>query len=407
MQAERRCSQCGQVIPWGQGECPLCSPHSGLLWSIHRETFLALLLLILTVMFIVTGFAAKFYHAKAKALGREWYNRGEADLRAGRADAALEDFRTALAYSGENARYRLQLGRALAAAGRLPEARTYLLGLWERQPGSGTVNLELAHLAVREGSEPDALRYFHNAIYGEWDVDPASQRRKARLELAEFLLNAGDKPRAQSELIALTADLPPDAELQTQVGALMLRAGDYDHALDLFLEAVGKSPRMDAALAGAGEACFLMNNFSGAQRYLSRAMAANPHLAHAASLLEISRLVLSITPLRRQLSGQERARRTLHAFDLARARLADCATRRGVILEAKGGEIDLQRLYAAAAALKPRLRESTLRRDADLISTTLDLVFEIENVTAQDCGEPQGPDLALLLLARAQGGGRP
>jgi len=43
MQPERRCSRCGQVIPWGQVECPLGSPRAGPLWSLSRETFLAVL----------------------------------------------------------------------------------------------------------------------------------------------------------------------------------------------------------------------------------------------------------------------------------------------------------------------------------------------------------------------------
>jgi tetratricopeptide (TPR) repeat protein len=409
MQAERRCSQCGQVIPWGQVECPLCSPRGGFLWSLRRETFLAVILLILTVLFIATGFAAKFYHARQKALGQQWYSRGELDLRVGRAEAAVEDFRTALAYSRENARYRLRLGQALMAAGRLTEAQTYLLSLREREPGSGTVNLELAHLAVRQGSESEAVRFFHEAIYGEWDEGPAARRRAARLELAEFLLDAGDKARAQAELIALAADLPRDPQLQARVGTLLLRARAYEEALKLFRDALEESPGMEAALAGAGEACFEMYDFAGAQRYLSRAVGENPRLARAASLLETSRLVLSIDPLRRGLRGPERARRTLRAFRQALARLEDCAARRGVVLEARGGVTDLQRLYAAATGLKPRMRESVLRRDSDLVSTTLDLVFEIELATERECGAPPaaaGLDQALLLLARAQGGGR-
>lgn len=410
MQADRRCSQCGQVIPWGQVECPLCSPHSGLLWSLRRETFLAVILLILVVVFIAAGFAARFYHAQKRAMGEEWYSRGEAVLRAGRAGAALEDFRTALAYSPDNVRYQLRLAQALTAAGRLPEARTYLLSLWEREPGSGTVNLELAHLAVREGSEFEALRYFHQAIYGEWAEEPTARRRAARLDLAEFLLDTGDKARAQSELIALAADLPRNPQLQAQAGTLMLRTGGYDQALKLFQQALEENPRMGAALAGAGEACFEMYNFAGAQHYLSRAVAEDSRLARAASLLETTRLVLSIDPLRHGLSGPERARRTLRAFGQALARLQDCAALRGLALQAKGGETDLQRLYAAAAALKPRLRESTLRRDSDLVSTTLDLVFEIEMAAERECGAAPaaaGLDQALLLLARAQGGGRP
>jgi tetratricopeptide (TPR) repeat protein len=357
-------------------------------------------------MFIATGLAAKFYHAKERGLGEEWYSRGEAELQAGRAPAALEDFRTALAYSQDNIRYQLRLAQALMAAGQLSEARNYLLSLWEREPGNGTVNLELAHLAVRQRSGSEALRFFHGAIYGAWEDDTIARRRAARLELAEFLLDAGDNARAQSELIALAASLPRDPQLEAQAGTLMLRAGGYDQALKLFRQALGEHPRMEAALLGAGEACFDMYDFAGAQHYLSRAVTEDPQLSRAASLLETTRLVLSIDPLLRGLSSSERARRTRRAFDQALERLQDCAVRRGVDLKAKGGGAELQELYAAGNRLEPHLRESELRRDSDLVSTTMDWVFQIELTTERECGPPQGPDQALLLLARAQGGGR-
>jgi hypothetical protein len=41
-----------------------------------------------------------------------------------------------------------------------------------------------------------------------------------------------------------------------------------------------------------------------------------------------------------------------------------------------------------------------MQRDPDLLSQVMGLVFETENATAQACGEPQGQDLALLLIAR-------
>ena len=95
MEPDRRCTKCGQVIPWGQVECPLCAEHGSFLWTLQRDTFLLLTFLILIGLFVVTGFASRSYHAKEKALGEGWFARGEVDLRAGQAQAAVEDFRTA------------------------------------------------------------------------------------------------------------------------------------------------------------------------------------------------------------------------------------------------------------------------------------------------------------------------
>ena len=377
------------------------------MWSLDRNTFILLTVLAIIALFVVTGFVVKFYRANERVLAREWYRRGEAELNGGRPVAAIEDFRTALTYSRDNPRYRLRLAQALVAANHFEEARTYLLSLWESEPGNGTVNLELGRLAVRQRSVPDAQRYFHNAIYGEWDNDALRRRREARLELTEFLLQVGQTAQAQAELIALAADLPPDPELQTQVGTLLLKVADYDGALTLFKKALALQPNLEAARAGVGQAYFELNNFRQAQIYLSRALAENPHLTHTASMLETTRMVLDIDPFRRRLSSRERARRAMKAFSQAMTRLQGCAERRGVVLDAPGADPELQNVYAQAVALKPKLREQTLARDSDLLMTTIDLVFDTEKVAERKCGPPQGLDLALILLARTQGGAQP
>ncbi len=97
MNPERRCTKCGKVIPWSQGKCPFCAERGRFLWSLRRDTFLLRTLLVLFLLFIATGFAARFCHAKQSALAGQWYARGEVKLQAGRASEAVEDFRNALA----------------------------------------------------------------------------------------------------------------------------------------------------------------------------------------------------------------------------------------------------------------------------------------------------------------------
>ena len=217
MNAERRCEQCGQMIPEGEQNCPACGDHGRRSWSIPPDLLLSLSLLILIILFVVTTFAAKAYRAKERALAQQWYAAGERELAGRRAEAAVEDYRSALMYSRDNSNIELQLAKALAAAGHLDEARTYLLRLWEGEPGNGTFNLELARLAADSGLTSEAVQYYHNAIYGQWDDDPARHRRQTRLELAEFLLKIGQNAQAQAELLALTSDLPRAPELQTKL----------------------------------------------------------------------------------------------------------------------------------------------------------------------------------------------
>jgi tetratricopeptide (TPR) repeat protein len=374
------------------------------LWSAPRNTLLLLSFLVLIILFIITTYLVNAYRAKQRALGRQWYVSGERELEAGRAEAALGDFRSALVYSPNDSLVELQLAHALVAAGHLPEARAHLLGLWEREPGDGTVNLELARLAADSDSVPEAVQYYHDAIYGQWDNNPAEHRRRAGLELAEFLLKVGQKAQAQAELIALTADLPRDPALETQVGALLLKTGEYEHAAPLFRQALRLRPNYTPALEGAGEASFEMGNYRDARRFLARAKREGALSTQSQSRLETATLILESDPLAPRLSGQERVRRALQAFTQSMDRLSGCATARGVSFENGQQQSDLQKMHELALALRPKVRERNLARDPDLLLKVTDMVFEIEKVTARTCGEPQGLDLALLLLSRLQEG---
>jgi len=303
MQAERRCEQCGQVIPWGEKECPACGENGRFLWSMSCNALLLLSFLGLILLFVVTSFAVKAFGAKQREVAQEWYVSGERELTAGRPEAALEDFRSALVYARDDSHIELRLAHTLAAAGHFPEARAYLLNLWERAPGDGMVNLELARLEAHSGSVPQAVQYYHDAIYGQWADVPAEHRRQARLELAEFLLSVGQKAQAQAELIAATAELPSDPVLETQVGALLLEAGEYEHAGSLFRQALRLRPNYTQALEGAGEASFEMGHYSDARHYLARASREGALSTQSQSRLEIATLIVESDPLAPRLSS--------------------------------------------------------------------------------------------------------
>jgi tetratricopeptide (TPR) repeat protein len=393
------------MIPWGEQKCPACSEKEGFFWSVSRNELLLLSVLVLILLFSGATFLVKAYRGKQRGLAQHWDVLGERALAAGHGEVALEDFRSALVYSPDDPLIELQLARALAAASHLPEAHAYLLGLWEKEPGNGTVNLELARLAADSGSVPEAVQYYHDAIYGQWGDDPAGHRRQARLELAELLLKVGQRSQAQAELIGLTADLPNDPALETQVAMLLLKTGEYEHSARLFRQALRLRPSFAPALEGAGEASFDMGNYRDARRYLGRAKRLGPLSAHSESLFETATLILESDPLAPRLSAQERARRALGAFAQSMERLSTCAAARGVSFDNKQQQSDLQKIHALASALQPRVRERNLARNPDLVLKVTDMAFEIEKVTEGACGGPQGVDLALLLLSRVQEGG--
>ena len=158
MEAERRCEHCGQMIPWGERKCPACGDDRGFLWSVTRKELLLISAVLLVIMFALTTFSVKAYHAKERQLAEQWYAAGDRELKAGHAAKAIGDFRSALIYSRNDSRVELELVQALAAAHHPSEARAYLLGLWESEPGNGTLNLELARLSAQSGLSPAAVR---------------------------------------------------------------------------------------------------------------------------------------------------------------------------------------------------------------------------------------------------------
>lgn len=411
IQAEsgRVCPRCGGMLPPGRADCPVCPPEWYRLPD-SREAVLLMSLGLIVILFVLTSLASSRFHAKQDELAEEWYRRGEASLAAGAASKATEDFRTALVYAHDSPRqwvYRLRLAQALLAQERADEARAYLLNLWDREPGNGTINLELARLAARRGDITEAVRYFNGAIFGVWEEDPPSRRREARLELCRFLLSRGLREEAEAALIELAAGLPREPALLAEVGSLFLQNHSYQRALDLLREALRLDPQNRTAMALAGEAAFNLREYREAQRLWQRARRADPENARIAEMLETTTLILASDPFARGLSAAESARRALRALRQSSARLAACAEVRGENLDEPEPRTPLKHLAERLRDLQPRARQSRLARNAELRASVADLAFEIQEVTARECGSPTGRDLALLLIARKRGEAEP
>jgi tetratricopeptide (TPR) repeat protein len=399
------------MIPQGQAKCPVCSAHQGWLWKLERETLLLASFAILAILFVVTGFAARNYHASEKALAQSWYEKGEAALKAGHPPEAVEDFRTALNYSRSNTLYELRLSEALIAAGHREQAETYLQTLWEREPGDGTINMELARLyAARPNDIQDARRFYHNAIFGSWPDNAITNRRDAHLELVRFLLQKGLNTEADAELIGVQANLPESASLYTSVGKLFMQAQDYPHALQSFRQATELNRKNREAYLGAGEAAFQMGRYLDARSYLLRALAGEEQSkqpSDAAHELAVSSAVVSLDPFERRLSERERVRRTVQAFNRSLARLRECAQSRSIKLPGDAAAGNLQAAYAEAMKVKPKVRQADLLAQPDLSTIVMDQVSSVEEASSSVCGEGTAQDQALLLISRQRGASQP
>lgn len=402
-ESDRLCPRCGQLIPAGRSDCPVCTRPQGFLWSLERETLVLLSLIALGIFFVITGFTVKRYHASQLALGGRWYQRGEAALQSNRPEEAVDAFHTALVYARNNTVYQKRLAEALIKANRQAEAGAYLRALWVRQPGDGTVNLELARLSANSHNVPEAIRYYQNAVFGIWEAKPEISRHDARIEMCKFLLAEGKKAVAESELIALQAELPSDAQLHTQVGNMFVQVEDYRRALTEFQRALKLDPRRQAAWAGAGEASYRLAEFAQARHYFQKAVELNPHDQDTARKLEISRLAVDLDPFQRRLSQEQRGRRTVAAFQQALSRLRRCAQSRGANLQSQAGAGPFASIYSSVEKMQPKASRKVLRGNPDLINDVMDLVTQMEETAQQTCGTPPPADQALLMISHTRG----
>jgi tetratricopeptide (TPR) repeat protein len=390
-------------------ECRLCRLRRRTGEVLRTDSFaITVLSVVAVVLFVGTHFVARTFERTQYELAQMWFERGQGELRAGRVDHAIRSLSTALAYSRENFQFRLRLAQALVQAQQLRQAQSYLRALWEQQPGHGAVNLELARIAARSGEYNQALRFYHGAIFGVWEDNPEERRREVRFELIQYLLRTRAVEQAQSELIALAADLPRDPALLVRVGDLFLQAREFRRALEQYREALRIQPRNTEALLGAGQAAFELEQYRDAQRYLQRALAQDPKDVKARELLQLSTLVRQFDPFIPRLSARERARRVVEAYRNTEQRLTRCAVQRGEKLTQAGpSPTKLQSEYIRLRELRPNIRASALMRNPDFADTVMDAVGQAQQTTAGLCGPPTGVDQALLMITRQREAAEP
>lgn len=355
----------------------------------RQPVTLTVLTALMVVFFLAVSALSRIHDAQRESLAERWAQRGVDSLNGGQFKNAVGDFRTALLYNRDNAAYQLSLAEALMGLKRDNEAETYLVNLWEREPDNGMVSLELARIAVIHNQTERALRYYHNAIYGTWASNADILRRKTRLELIAYLMGINAHQQAEAELIDLAATVGANAAQQEQLGELFAKVGDDHRALAAFQVSIRLQRHNSAALAGAGDAAFRLEQYPEAEHYLEEALDANPNDAQAQQRLKMTEYVLHWDPFRPGLSQVEQNHMVIAAFAAAGKRLKSCKAQ-------NAGEQNFEQQFTK---LRPQMTERGLERTPGLVNTAMNLVFSIEKETASTCGAQTETDQALLLVA--------
>ena len=372
----------------------------------------AALCAVTVALFGLTLLLFKSFQHHRDVLGAQWSSRGRDALKAGKPNDAVDDFRTALTFEPNDLDDELQLAQALAAAGRLDEASNYFLNLWEARPGEGYLNLQLAKLARKKGDKPEAIRYYRAAIYGSWQGDGVRRRRETRLELADYLASQGDTAGARTELMIAAGNAPEREDLELAFGDRLRAIGDTADALTYYRKAIQEDPVRETALERAGRAAYTLGKYKESAELFGRAIVKAKRKNDAAKLTDLTLLAenskkLVALNLSRELPAVERTDHLLAARAIAQKRMQSCVAQlsgtapnaraeRNVILPPDMAA--LRNRWMAAGKADGR---TALEHDASLEDALGNLIFDTERETAHICGQPEGDDALLLMLARA------
>lgn len=389
--------------------------QAGLLFQARDVRVTTVVLVAITFLFIATSLLVRGFRQYESSVSRSWFEHGQRAIAAGKPETAIKDFRAGLGSAPDSLEAELQLAQALVAAGKLDEAKGYCLVLWEREPNSGLLNLELARLEAQSGNVAQAQAYYRSAIKGSWAGDAAASRQRTRLELVRYLLSRKAYGDALPELLMLPQNAPDDLALLNETASLLLNAGDPEHALAVYNRVLNIAPQNKSALLGAGEAAYAIGRYVTAQRFLNQlgsslGQSPEPKFTGVQETLDNINEVLGAFP-GPELPVGERADRVLRAWDTATRRLASCANiSLGSMLYART-ENEMPAVSSALATayghwrnIHTRMKTSqqrwALRNDPILRSQVMSVAYEIEQQTVQTCGMPTGADQALLRIAQ-------
>ncbi len=368
-----------------------------------RDSLLLVSLVLATaVLFTITLFLFRSFSAHRAGLARRWSARGRESLQAGRPEEAIAALQTALSYAPGTPAYEELLAQALGAAGRTEESYNYFMGLWAAEPGSGTINLQLARLAARRNDRSAAVNFYRASIYGTWEGDGVARRAAVRLELARYLIAAGDPAAARMELLIAGGNAPETYARDMALGDLLQQADDPADARSYYRKAAAARPGDAAPIEAEGRTAYQTGDYESAYRLLARALAERaarhataPQDADDSRMMGQAARILELDPLPK-LPANQRVARILAARTIARRRLNACSAQLG------GGPAapqDLQSLATRWAGPDGTSRAATLLNDPARQSTALQLAYDTEIEASKLCGAPTGDDALLLRMA--------
>ena len=358
----------------------------------------ALIVAAMGVLFALDLFLAGLERAERRSEARHFYAEGVRSTRLGRVPEAVDRFQSAVAAERSNPVYQRALAAAMLANGKVAEGRAIASERLQQEPTDAAASLLVARALVRERRLREAVSYYHRAIYGQWDTNPAGNRIRSRFELVELLARLGAQRELLAELLPLQDEAPGDVNTRRRIAHLFLDAGAPTRAMEIFRDLLRKNSKDAESYAGLGEAELPRGNYRSARADLSTAVQLAPEDSSIARRLAVVREVIELDPTRRGIGRDEQYRRSVDLLQLT-LRFSDSC------LAAQSDRIGANRLVtdSARAAVALRPNHSTDRRAA--VERNLDLAERIWDLRQGQCpglSRPEEEPVALVLERLAQ-----
>jgi tetratricopeptide (TPR) repeat protein len=263
----------------------------------------------------------------------------------------------------------------MLAEGKVTDAQAVAAARLQQEPTDAAASLLVARALVREGKPREAVSYYHRAIYGQWDQNPARNRMQSRFELVELLAKLGAQRELLAELLPLQDEASTDLATRRRIAHLFLEAGAPSRAIEIYRDLLRKEKNDAESYAGLGEAELAQGNYRDAQADFTVAARLAPADSSIAHRLVVAKQVIELDPTRRGLGADERYRRSVELLRLTLQVTDSC-------LGADSVQASRTVLDSARAAVTSRRRADARGNGVD---ANLDLAERVWELRREQC----------------------
>jgi len=217
-------------------------------FSLYRERTVRQGLTCAALLVLALGLVHWPIIGRAAPSAAGYYNLGNALVKQGRIDEAIESYQQALQLDPSYPVAHYGLGNTFAQQGKLEDAKHHLRGAVRLDPNFAEAHNNLGNALARLGELRDAIEHFRKAL----ELDPVLA--ETHFNLGNALVQTGHLEEAIGHLQRAVKINPRYAEAHHNLGRVVAARGDLGKAIEHFREAVRVRPDVAEAHESLGRA---------------------------------------------------------------------------------------------------------------------------------------------------------